>query len=68
MKSPFMSVSKKWPTSPALDPNYSLKNTAKAHMLYESILQFPKNHQLARPAPDSRRAVNRQPGYRPGDS
>ena len=55
----------------------------------KQISQFPKNGQLARPAPEllykssakslsalrvnmknrnSKRAVNRQPGYRPGDS
>ena len=37
MKQVFMSVSKKWPTSPALHPNYSLKSRAKAQMLYESL-------------------------------
>ena len=30
MKRTLMSVSKKWPTSPAVHPNYSLKSTAKA--------------------------------------
>ena len=31
------SVSEKWPTSPAVHPNYSLKGTAKAQMLHESL-------------------------------
>ena len=64
MKSANRSVNGKSPTSSALHPNYSIRAPLKLKCSTSHLISFSR----FRAGFDSSRAVNRQPGYRPGDS